>query len=395
MYKRVTNITNVGGRANYVKNKENREEVVGFCDTAPAGFWSLLAKENQEQFLRNDHSKRAGARASEARELVVGLPSYADDQHAAELLAQQFKTKLGVECIVAIHKKYKLNEKGERVLNLHAHIIHADRLQLEEPIRIEEKRADRNYYYDANGKKCKKADAVKVTLKGSITQEACVRHFSNKLNFFDFKNYEPFLAAFETQFGFQKFDGAKHFPQKKIGQNNPKEHFIRTYNELVKEMNSFFDVLDSEGSVRPAKEIFCEEFSVPAQFSVYQTDDIRAKFEAFRREKEMSEEELRTELRKYEAAEKVLSADIEKARAVLQAPAQGDFVKEKVAKIQRAELEEKYHRPVDKRFLAYLKEKLAEIRAVILAIKEKLGIRSAPTKSGVDERQTTRDEWTK
>lgn len=395
MYRRVTNITNVGGRANYIRNKENREEVVGFFDTASDGFWKLLARENQEQFRRNSNSKRADAKASEARELVVGLPSYAADEATAQFLAQQFKNKLGVECMVAIHKKYTRNDKGEKVLNVHAHIIHADRRRLEEPIRIEEKRAGRTYYYDEHGKQCAKAKAVKVTRKGSITQEACVRNFSDKLNFFDFRNYDPFLEPFAKQFSFQKFDITKQFPQKKIGQHNPKERFIREYNELVKEMNVFFNVLDSEGSARPAKETFCEKFSVPARFSVRQTEDVRKKFRAFQREKEVSEEELRFELRKYEAAEKELAQDIQKTETVLKTPEPMDFVAAKVANAYRSDLEEKYHRPINNRFLAYLKEKYREVKTAIIALRAKLGNKFEPEERGADERRPTKDEWTK
>ncbi len=391
MYRRRTNLTNARGRANYVKNKSDIEEVVGYCDTASAGFWSLLAKENREQFRRSSNAEKENARAIEGRELVLGLPPYAANQATAEWLAQQFKETFGVECVVGIHKKRTRDAKtGELSWNIHAHLIHAERHLLDEPIQVEERRAERTYYYDANGKKCPKAKAVKVTPKGSITQEGHIRYFTDKLDFYDFeKSYAPFWRTYAERFNFEWFDDERHFAQKKIGKNNPKGHFIRAYNELVTEMNSFFDVLDSEGSARPAKKIFCEEFSVPARFTAYQTDEIRAKFEAFRREKEVSEEELRAELERYEALEQEISEDIEKAETVLTAP--GDFVQEKVAAIYQTNLQSKYHCHVDRGFLAYLKELLTEIKAVISAIKEKLGIRPLQPPTGAHERRQTQE----
>lgn len=389
MYARVHNITNVGGRINYVKNKENREEVVGFCSTASEDFWRLLAQENQEQFLRSTNAKRKNSKASEAREIVVGLPKYAADQDAAAMLAEQVKQKLGVDCIVAIHKKSKPNDAGEKVLNVHAHIILAERTLLDEPMQVEEKRAPRTYYYDAAGKKCKKENAVKVVPKGTITQEACIRFFSDKLNFFNLKTFEPLLNDFARQFNFQKFDATKHFPQKKIGQNNPKEDFVREYNDLVKEMNSFFDDQDAGSSGRPAKEEFCEKYSVPQRFSVYQTATVREKFEEYRRSFEVPVGVLQSELQQLRTLEAEVAKDIEQATYVLSPIVPGDFAGAQVSKIYQRNLEEKYSCRVDKGLLGYLQELLAEIRASITAIFAALGITAAGRNN--DRSQNDRD----
>ena len=374
MYARVHNITNVGGRENYVKNKKDREEVVGFYNSASDEFWKLLAKENQEQFLRSTNVKRQGAKASEAREIIFGLPSYVNDDFSAKILADTVKRELGVECIVAIHKKYKRNDKGEKVLNIHAHIILAERDLLPEPIHYEEKRAERNYYYNAAGKQCKKSEAVKFTKKGTVTQEEHTRYFSNKKNFYNRKALEPLIENFARQFSFEKFDVERHFPQRHIGKNNPKEKFIKEYNELVKEMNSYFDKLDSERSDETsAKKIFCEKFSVSQRFGVNRVEEVKTFFEKFKDEIEYSEpaEVLLSELQllRSEAAE--LEEDLHKTMVVLQTPAD-DFVNRKVANIYRHELQTKYNFFIDNHFLNYLKEKYLEVKNNITGIIEKL-----------------------
>ncbi len=372
MYARVHNIINVGGRRNYVTNK-SKEELVGFFDTAKDGFWRLLAKENQEQFLRSSNAKQEKAKASEAREIVFGLPPYANDPFTATLLAQQVKIKLGVECMVGIHKKWTRNKSGDRVLNLHAHIIFAERTLLDEAIHVEEKRAERTYYYDAAGKKCKKADAVKVTKKGAIIQEECIRRFSNKINFFNIhKSINPLLDSLAKQFRLDKFDITRHFPQRKIGKHNSNEEYITEHNELIKTMNAFFDDVDADRGTSSAKAEFCEKYSVPQRFGVNQTDVVRKKFEAFRLEFEVSEEDLRHELEVLRAAAKEFQTEIDKTEAILQVQP-GDFAGEKIAEIYRRELESKYSMSIDWSFLEYLKEKLREILEIIAAIIKKLG----------------------
>lgn len=385
MFARVQNITNVVGRENYLKNKENREEVAGFYNTASPEFWKLLAKENQEQFLRSTNSRRANTKVSEAREIVLGLPSYVSDETSARILAGQVKNIFGVECMVAIHKKYSRNDEGEKVLNVHAHILFAERKLLDEPIVVEEKRASRTYYYDAQGKKCKKSEAVKVTPKGSITQEACTRYFSDKINFFNFKTLEPLINTFVSQFQFEKFDVSKHFPQRHIGAGNPKEKCIREYNALVKEMNSFFDAQDAAGSAQSAKEIFCEKFSVSQRFGVNKTEEIRNKFEQFKAALGRSEEvDLRFDIQSYLAEQAELEEDIKKAEIVLQTDP-SDFVGTLVAKAHRNELEEKYHCRVDKNFLQRLKDKLAEVVSNLTAAIKKLQLAGHNEKTNVQQ----------
>lgn len=394
MYARVHNITNVGGRKKYVKEKDNREEVVGFYQTASDDFWKMLARENQEQFKRSINSKNKKFKASEAREIVFGLPPYADDDTTARILATKVKLKFGVECIVAIHKKWTRNETGEKILNVHAHIIFSERTLLQEPIHVEEKRAARNYYYDEKGRQCKKTEAVKVTKKGTITQEAHTRYFSNKMNFFNFKTLEPLINDFSKQFSMEKFDIEKHFPQRKIGKNNPKEKVLLEYNKLVKEMNLFFDEHASEGSEQPLKKVFCEKFNVTQRFGVNRIEEIRSFFENFKRSLERSEERLSeseieslySDLKVLQTEEKEIETDIQMTGFVLDANG-NDFVETLQARAYQNTIEDKYNVFLDNALLEYLKEKLQEIKESIK------NILSTLKKSGAEVPQEQNKEF--
>lgn len=373
MFARSTNITNVQGRISYCKNKENKEEVVGFHNTTSDEFWRLLAQENQARFLQSSNVHRPGARASEAREFTIGLPAHLNDHFAAMFLAAEVKRLLGVECVVAVHQKH--NEKGE--LNTHAHIIVAERTLLPEPIVTEERRAERNYYYDADGKKCKKADAVKVTHKGEITQEASVQYFSNKSDFYNLKKIEPLIDSLAHHFSWEKFDINRHFPTRHIGKNNPKEDVVKAHNRLVSELNAFFDKREAEGFSSP-KKAFCEATGVPARFGINRTDEVRELFERYRvgMSNQLSENEERrlkeklAALRNYEAE---LKKDYLTAVEVLTVDKQ-DFVKAKVAEINQKNLEEKYQAKLDDTFLNRLQAVIQKVANAIKDVLRKLGI---------------------
>ena len=398
MYARATNITNVGGRINYCTNKKDKEEVVGVCNTASEDFWKLLAKENQWRFRQSTNARRPDAKASEAREFVIGLPAHLADAFAAKYLATTVKMKLGVECFVAIHKKYNADGK----LNVHAHVIVAERTLLPEPIVTEERRAERTYYYDAAGKKCKKADAVKVTRKGDVTQEASIQYFSNKSDFFSLKKVEPLLDTLAQTFSMERFDENRHFPTRHIGKNNPKEEYIKAYNTLVSELNAFFDKEEAEGS-EPAKKRFCAATGVPARFGINRTEEVRGLFEAYKKQleeqaREIAEQKSATLMSRIEdlqSAEQLLEEDIRKAEEVLAAEASADFVKLKVAEIHRKDLEERYREPVSASFLAKLKATLAKIKEALRNCFRQLGILQPVKSVGEDLREQGLSRQTK
>lgn len=274
------NLTNVVGRIDYISNSDRQENIIDFCNLQNNDFWVQLAQENQEQFKASSNSKRANRKAAEAREFIIALPQDIDTTNLAETLCLDFKNKYGVDCACAIHYKAKEN-------NLHAHLIYSERERLSEPLIVEQKVAPRTYYYDAQGKKCKKADAVKVVPKGTITQKGCTRYFGNKIDFFNMNFVKEYKAHLENELDLPKFDNTRYFATKHIGKNNPKSEFISKYNELIGELNNYFDLAEQHydfGQVKKTpKEIFCE-LAGKNKFYVPEIADIKEIFAEFVKE---------------------------------------------------------------------------------------------------------------
>lgn len=274
------NLTNVVGRIDYISNPDRQENIVDFCNLQNNDFWVQLAKENQEQFKASSNSKRANRKAAEAREFIIALPQDIDTTNLAETLCLDFKNKYGVDCACAIHYKAKEN-------NLHAHLIYSERERLSEPSIVEQKVAPRTYYYDAQGKKCKKADAVKVVPKGTITQKGCTRYFGNKIDFFNMNFVKEYKAHLENGLDLPKFDNTRYFPTKHIGKNNPNGEFIREYNSLISELNDYFCLVEQhynfEQTEKTPKEIFCE-LAGKNKFYVPEIADIKEIFAEFVKE---------------------------------------------------------------------------------------------------------------
>lgn len=273
-------LTNVAGRIDYISNSKRQENIIDFYNSQDIDFWKQLAKENREQFKASSNSKRANRKAIEAREFIIALPQTIDTEGLAEYLCNDFKNQYGVECACAIHYKSKTN-------NLHAHLIFSERELLPAPIIVEQKVAPRTYYYDEHGKKCKKAEAVKIVPKGTITQKGCTRYFENKKDFFSMTFVRQYKAHIEKEFQLPAFDNSRHFAHKHIGKNNPKEDNYADYHSLVDEMNEYFDSIEGKyefgNKIRKPKEEFCRIYDIPCKstFSVFLTADIREKFAEF------------------------------------------------------------------------------------------------------------------
>ena len=179
-------LTNVIGRLDYISNEERQENIVEFYNSQDLDFWKKLAKENREQFKITSHAKR-NRKPVEAREFIIALPQNIDTRNLAKELCDDFYQKYGVYCACAIHYKSKNN-------NLHAHLIFSERETLSEPKIVEKRVAPRTYYYNAQGKKCKKTDAVKVVPKGTVLQKGCTRYFDNKKDFYSM----PFVKEYKN-----------------------------------------------------------------------------------------------------------------------------------------------------------------------------------------------------
>ena len=220
-------LTNVKGRIKYITNKDKQENIVDYFNTADNEFWKMLAKENQQRH----REVKAGGKCCEARELIIGIPQKATI--TAEQICDTFKNKYGVECSCAIHQNNK-----EGIINKHCHLIFSERIKLDIPEKVEEKRASRTYYYDEKGKKCKKAEAVKTVKKGTILQKGSTRYFSDKNEHFKTQKFiyeckELFLKnLLQIDWSLRAEKQNKELSEKHIGKNNPKAECIKQNNKL-------------------------------------------------------------------------------------------------------------------------------------------------------------------
>lgn len=220
-------LTNVKGRIKYITNKDKQENIVDYFNTADNEFWKMLAKENQERHRQ----VKAGGKCCEARELIIGIPQNATI--TAEQICNTFKNKYGVECSCAIHQNNK-----EGIINKHCHLIFSERVKLDVPEIVAEKRAARTYYYDEKGNKCKKAEAVKIVEKGTILQKGSTRYFSDKNEHFKTQKFiyeckELFLKnLLQIDWSLRAEKQNKELSEKHIGKNNPKAEYIKQNNKL-------------------------------------------------------------------------------------------------------------------------------------------------------------------
>lgn len=220
-------LTNVKGRIKYITNKDKQENIVDYFNTADNEFWKMLAKENQERHRQ----VKAGGKCCEARELIIGIPQNATI--TAEQICNNFKNKYGVECSCAIHQNNK-----EGIINKHCHLIFSERVKLDVPEIVAEKRAARAYYYDEKGNKCKKIEAVKTVKKGTILQKGSTRYFSDKNEHFKTQKFiyeckELFLKnLLQIDWSLRAEKQNKELSEKHIGKNNPKAEYIKQNNKL-------------------------------------------------------------------------------------------------------------------------------------------------------------------
>ena len=275
-------ISKVMGRINYVKNEKKQENIMSSYNTTSTEFWQDLARENRARHIE----ARAGGQCVEAREIIVGIPQ--DNNITAEAIAKGFKKQYGVECFVAIHQN---NKNG--VVNRHAHIIFAERTQLENPEIIGEKRATRNYYYNAKGEKCKKAEAVKTVKKGDIIKPGVIHNFSQKDEYLKSQKFiydvKQFLLK-ETlgiDWNLEKDLANKELSQKHIGKENKKAEFIQQSNNLkkdIKELCTLSDIINNKPVGETLKE-FMESHKI-YNFNAYNQEENSEKLKEFRKELE-------------------------------------------------------------------------------------------------------------
>lgn len=233
------NLHNVVGRIEYIRGDTGKQEyMMAYYSTMTDEEWKDLAHYNQERFKSNKKgfNKNKKCSAIEARELILHIPhEYAnrDPNELAKLVGDDFKRKFGTDCCLAIHW-------NKSKTNYHIHLIYSERVR-------ENKVASRNMYYDAEWKKCKKADAVNVVHKGDV-----ISKWSDKDTRFKQKSYiqdviKPYYAS-KFKLEMYKDDGL-HLKEQKEYKINPTSSIeyielhdkIVEYNKNVRTWNNMVD----------------------------------------------------------------------------------------------------------------------------------------------------------
>lgn len=219
------NLHNVVGRIEYIRGDTGKQEyMMAYYSTMTDEEWKDLARYNQERFKSNKKgfNKNKKCSAIEARELILHIPhEYAnrDPNELAKLVGDDFKRKFGTDCCLAIHW-------NKSKTNYHIHLIYSERVR-------ENKVASRNMYYDAEWKKCKKADAVNVVHKGDV-----ISKWSDKDTRFKQKSYiqdviKPYYAS-KFKLEMYKDDGL-HLKEQKEYKINPTSsiEYIELHDKIV------------------------------------------------------------------------------------------------------------------------------------------------------------------
>ncbi len=245
----MSKLTNVKGRISYIASHARQENLYAVYETTDRKFWNMLAKCNQEEFVKSG----ADGKCIEARELIIALPQSITEyppRQLLELFTEHFKKRYDVECVSALHH-------NKTKTNYHIHLIFAERRLLDQPI---EKVASRNMYYNEQGKHVRTKKEV-VDENGKLRTRCKVIHkgeiYERKLftkKEVGFKS-EEFLAEVKCVYTdlinlyvkdqreqLRVFDkNGPYLATKKIGKNNPKAALVEADNEIRQLWNQTVD----------------------------------------------------------------------------------------------------------------------------------------------------------
>lgn len=261
---RTQKITNGRGSIKYI-TKDSKGEILASYSTQSLQEWEILFDYNQQKFAEEKekggwvpsrkNAKGEEAKCIEARMYVVAFPNEManfpckyngqvvnNEMELAKAIANDWRNTYGTDCYVAIHW-------NKSHTNFHAHILVSERIKKESS---EFKRAKRNRYYDANGKECKKADAVRIVRKGDIIRGQNELYESRKLDFYKEDTLNHIKEHYSKILGTElyKEDGI-HLPQTHLPRINERssEEVLeeyerkREYNAAVKEFNEIVETL--------------------------------------------------------------------------------------------------------------------------------------------------------
>ena len=244
------NLHNVVGRIEYIRGDTGKQEhMEAFYSTIDDSQWKSLAEFNQKKFKQNQKgfNKNKKCSAIEAREIILHMPhkyynfpysingtKINNAQDLAKYICDDFNKKFGTDCCVAVHW-------NKSMTNFHVHLIYSERKQ-------ETKRANRNFYYDSNWKKCKKAESVHMIKKGDVISEWC----SEKESKFKSKEYleNTIKPHYASLFELERYrDDGLHLKEQKEHKINPTSSLeyielhdkIVEYNKNVRTWNNMVD----------------------------------------------------------------------------------------------------------------------------------------------------------
>lgn len=234
-YLRITKLHDVRGRIDYISNPERQENLLAYRSTMDNKMWLALANQNQRSFKNNSRGVSANGKCIEAREIIFHLPHRfsADPEHVLNQIVDDWKNTYHTDCAAALHWNHDKT-------NLHIHLIFSERERLD---RDKIKYATRNMYYDADWKRCNKADAVHVIHKGEPTSPP-FEHAKTR----SFKSYTWLEQELKDHYakilGLDRFErDGLHIPQQKTFkyQNREKAERIRENNQIIREFNEIVD----------------------------------------------------------------------------------------------------------------------------------------------------------
>lgn len=303
LYVRSTALPDVCGRVDYISNPARQEHLLAVYDNTAdlldGQFWKVLAKESQQAFelygqkSRQIRDRKTGAmieqklRCCQGRENVIQLPNSLlermESEQIAKLIAWEYKKRLGLDVIVAVHYNAKEN-------NLHAHVVFPERQLLQEPVI---KIAERNLFFDADGRRrYKKAEILdenkqllpgcRIVKKGEIYEQ----HYFSAVD--PEYSYKRWTANIKTNVILPLLNGelrgdveiTEYDPstgklaQQHIGvvdrvdwpSAKAKVADIRKYNNLVKEFNQLID--DKRISLEEALAVQAEVNHLPEKTAI-------------------------------------------------------------------------------------------------------------------------------
>lgn len=275
---RVQKITNGRGSIKYI-TQGSKGEILASYSTQSLQEWEILFDFNQQKFeeekakgnwtMTQKNKNGKDACVVEARMFVVAFPNEMatypckyngqiinNDMELAKAIANDWRNTYGTDCYVAIHW-------NKDHTNFHAHILVSERTKKESP---SIRRAKRNRYYNADGKECKKADAVRIVHKGDIIGGQNELFESGKIDLKSKEALERIKEHYSKLLGTEMFknDGyhlaQTHLPR--VNENSTVEHLahveeLKEHNANIKEYNDLVDKLIESGhtqeidSIRP------------------------------------------------------------------------------------------------------------------------------------------------